>query len=78
MSNDLNARQVRQVYLITYSRASPDVSRQGLADKVVTPFETCGTARVLQWACSQEFHADGGLHYHIVWKSAEDHQRVQK
>ena len=45
MSYDLNARQVRQVYLITYSRASPDVSRQGLADKVVTAFETCGPAR---------------------------------
>ena len=68
MSYDLNARQVRQVYLITYSRGSPDISRQGLADKVVTAFETCGTARVLQWACSQELHADGGLHYHMSLK----------
>ena len=68
MSGDLNSRQVRQTYLITYSRAREDVSRQGFADKVVAAFETCGTALINHWACCQEFHEDGGLHYHMSLK----------
>ena len=68
--SQLNVRRVRQVYLITYSRASADVvpSRNAFAEKVLAAFEACGTARVMMWVCSQEFHRDGGLHYHMSVK----------
>ena len=68
MADDLNSRQIRQVYLITLSRASPDVCREGFATKVVRAFEISTTARVVQWVCSREFHADGGVHYHMAVK----------
>ena len=57
----------RSVYLITYSQATEEWTRQSFADVVVSEFES-GDATVLQWACSEESHEDGGRHFHMAIK----------
>ncbi len=68
-SNELDPRQVRTVYLITYSRA--DVrrfpTREVFSDAVLQAFGNTST-RVLQWVCCQEQHEDGGPHFHMAVK----------
>ncbi|XP_072021057.1 uncharacterized protein [Amphiura filiformis] len=68
-TNELNPRQVRTVYLITYSRA--DVTqfptRTSFSNAVLAAFART-PSQVLQWVCAQEEHADGGLHYHMAIK----------
>ena len=71
METALDTRQVRQVYLITYSRAAPELvdSRQTFARYIVDSFQhTPDAPKVLQWVCSQEKHHDGGIHYHMAVK----------
>ena len=70
MSANLGIRQIRQVYLITYSKAQPNIAatRKEFADKVVNAFNVCGTATILHWACSLEYHFNGAIHFHMCIK----------
>ena len=69
----LNRRQMRSVYLITYSQADAErvPSRDSFAVIVLGSFESADfncRSQVTQWVCSQEYHKDGGKHYHMVVK----------
>ena len=71
--NALSRRQVRSVYLITYSRAQANIiaSRAAFAEVIVDTFNNADpkiSNRVLQWVCSQEQHGDWGIHYHMAVK----------
>ena len=63
-------REVRSVYLITYSQADLDKfqTRDSFASTVVEAFDETrsGLADIVQWVCSQERHSSGGTHYHMV------------
>ena len=64
----LRNRDVRSVYLITYSQA--DIARftkQRFATLIVEIFQE-GDVRVVQWVCSKESHTDGGYHFHLAIK----------
>lgn len=69
MADTLGVRQVRMVYLITYSQADETLcaSRENFAEQVRSSFESVG-AHIIQWVCCQETHQDGGKHYHIAVK----------
>jgi len=67
-------QNARSVYLITYSQANLQIvnSREKFADIILEAFAQ-GTSSnpsnpIIQWCCSQENHADGNLHYHMVIK----------
>ncbi len=69
----LSAREVRSVYLITYSQANVDIvaTREELSRIVLDSFsnaDPCSHSQVVQWVCSQESHRDGGIHYHMAVK----------
>ena len=69
----LSRRQVRSVYLITYSRANAELvdSRNSFACLVLDSFANADdkiTNKVLQWACCEEKHQDGAIHYHMAVK----------
>lgn len=69
-STSLQSRSVRTVYLLTYSKANPDIcsTRQSFSDKVLEAFRSTG-AEVVQWVCCQEEHKqNGGYHYHMAVK----------
>lgn len=75
--NELGDRQVRQVYLITYSQANEDVvtSREHFSEMVLAAYEKSLTAaKVLHWVCSQEYHQDGAIHYHFAVKLNKCHR----
>ena len=65
----LDPRQLRSVYLITYSQADVTrfATRDSFANAVLRAFDPT-PARVVQYACSRESHADGGMHYHMAIK----------
>ena len=71
----LERRQVRQVYLVTYSQADLSLvpNRQVFADKVIESFRQAGI-QVTQWACSMELHQDQGHHFHMVVKLSGLHR----
>ena len=77
-SQALSARQMRMVYLITYSQADERVcaSREEFAAKVVGAF-TAGAINVTHWACCKESHQDGGHHYHIAVKLEKGHRWIR-
>lgn len=66
---ELGSRQVRQVYLITYSQANTTKfpTRRSFAEAVVRSFSQ-RTARVVQWCCARENHQGSGVHYHVAIK----------
>ncbi|CAB4033143.1 Hypothetical predicted protein [Paramuricea clavata] len=67
---ELDSRQVRQVYLVTYSQANTTkfpTSRRSFAEAVVRSF-TQRTASVIQWCCAQENHLRSGVHFHVPIK----------
>ena len=68
----LNSRQVRLVYLITYSQADPLIAatREDFARIVVEAFSktNSGSSELSQWVCSKENHVDHGFHYHVAVK----------
>ena len=71
--NALSRRQVRSVYLITYSRVQADIiaSRTAFAEVNVDAFKNADQKianRVLQWVCSEERHSNGGIHYDMAVK----------
>ena len=69
LSSNLNDRAVRQVYLITYSKAVPQKfpTRESFAQAVVKSFEAINT-KVELWACSKEAHQVNGFHHHMALK----------
>ena len=72
-TSDLNRRQMRTVYLVTYSRTDADIvsSRDSFAVVVLDSFlndDPNAQGKVVQWVCSQESHKDGGNHYHMAVK----------
>ena len=75
----LNFRQVRFVYLITYSQANLHIvpTQEEFSRIVLDSFsnaDPCSGVEVVQWACSQEGHRHGGIHYHMAVKlSARRH-----
>ena len=69
----LRSREVRSVYLITYSRADLEVvaSREEFSRLVLDSFanaDPCTHSEVVQWVCSKEAHRDGGFHFHMAVK----------
>ena len=69
----LHSRQVRFVYLITYSQADLDLvpTREEFSAIVLDSFlntDPFSPVEVVQWACSKEEHRDGGSHYHMAVK----------
>ena len=72
-SESLSARDVRRVYLITYSQANRDIvpTREAFACIVLDAFENAvpkSNCTVIHWVCSQESHVAGGVHYHMAVK----------
>lgn len=57
----------RSVYLVTYSQADGNWSRESYADAVVSTFEQAD-CQAVQWVCSKEDHAEGGHHFHLAIK----------
>ena len=67
---ELKPRQLRSVYLVTYSQADIKKfpSREIFAETVAQLF-TSTNVKVVQWACSMEEHeSTGGYHYHMCIK----------
>ena len=67
--NDRVAGVVRQVYLITYSKADLQKfpTRESFAQAVVKSFEATNT-KIEHWVCSKEAHQVlqvNGFHYHM-------------
>ena len=65
--NNDNQPSIRTVYLVTYSQAAAEWTRESLAEAVVSQFEQ-GQANVKQWVCSEEQHQAGGRHFHLAIK----------
>ena len=66
---ELGRREIRKVYLITYSQANTSKipTRNSFAEAVMNAFKS-GSASVLHWCCSQESHKKSGVHYHMCLK----------
>ena len=66
---ELGRREIRKVYLITYSKAniSKIPTRKFFAEAVIKAFHS-GSANVLHWCCSQESHKKSRVHYHMCLK----------
>ena len=65
---ELDRRTVRKVYLITYSRANPELcpTREIFSEMVIQSFNFArGQVRLLHWAVSKEPHEGGGYHFHM-------------
>ena len=61
---DLNARNVRKVYLITYARVDRNLcdTREDFATKVITAFNfQQGLPRLLHWVVCKEPHEGGWI-----------------
>ena len=81
-STELDVRQSRRVYLITYSKANTKMfpTRESFATAVAVAFAKTG-AEISHWACCLENHKDNGIHYHMIistsklrrWKSVKDY-----
>ena len=65
-----NEPSTRSVYLMTYSKADivkvPDKAK--FINIITDAFNKNGTAKILQYACAIENHADGTPHFHMVIK----------
>ena len=75
-SDSLSSRDVTVVYLITYSQANLEIvpTREVFAPIILDAFDNAvpeSNAAEIQWVCSQESHADGGLHYQVVKLSGQ-------
>ena len=69
LRSNLNDRAVRQVYLITYSKANlrKFPTRESFAQAVVRSFEATNT-KIEHWVCCKEAHQVNGFHYHMAIK----------
>ena len=74
-TKEIGRREVRQVYLVTYSQADTIKfpTRESFADAVVSSFRA-PSARVLHWCCSKEPHKSSGVHYHLCLKLNKSHR----
>lgn len=68
-TEEIGRREVRQVYLVTYSQADTKrfPTRESFAAAVIASFRA-PSASVLHWCCSQESHKSSGVHYHLCLK----------
>lgn len=64
---DLSPRALRRNHLVTLAQANPEQfpDEHSFAAAMVRAFTDCGRD-VTQWACCQEDHQGGGIHYHFV------------
>jgi hypothetical protein len=71
-NQQLHSRQVRTVYLVTYSQVDSTCaqSREEFAKLLVEGFEKTSekSNNVIQWVCSKEPHKTSGFHYHMAIK----------
>ena len=60
----------RSVYLITYSQADIEIvpDKATFITFITDAFNKNGTAKLIQYACAEEKHANGNVHYHAVVK----------
>ena len=74
-TEEIGRREVRQVYLITYSQVdtSKFPTRESFAAAVVASFRS-PSANVLHWCCSKGSHKSGGIHYHLSLKLNKSHR----
>ena len=66
---EINPRNVRKVYLITYARADPNLcdTREDFATKVITAFNfQQGVPTLLHWVACKDPHEGGGFHFHMA------------
>lgn len=65
----LGKKDVRSVYLLTYSQANLDLfpSREEFALAVIRSFSN-GNAKIIHWCCCREKHQNSGEHYHLALK----------
>ena len=66
---EINLRNVRKVYLITYARAHLNLfnTRQDFATKVITAINfQQSRSRLLHWVVCMEPHQGGGFHFHMA------------
>ena len=75
MNECLGVRQVREIYLITYSQVDADLfpTRQSFANIVCEAFMSCNVV-ILQWVCTKENHTQSGFHFHMTVKLKERHR----
>ena len=68
-SKNLARRQVRSVYLITYSQADFQLfsTRESFATAIENAFSSSQTD-LLHWVCCLENHSQVGVHYHMAVK----------
>jgi len=59
---------VRTVYLITYSQAGEEWTRESFSAAVLDAFEN-NESTVRQWVCSKEAHQDGGFTFILLSNS---------
>ena len=66
----LGDRQVRLVYLITYSQADETIvpDRRAFTEMVLSAFSALGSPVPMRWSCCQESHIIGGIHCHMATK----------
>ena len=74
-SESLRSRQVRRVYLITYSQVNVDLcpTRESFATIIQNAFTACNI-QLIQWVCAKEDHAESGFHFHMTVKLSERHR----
>ena len=76
---NLENRQIRSVYLVTYSKANAEIiaSSDSFALVVLDSFNnadpSCKT-EVVQWVCSEERHQSEEIHYHMAVKLDRNHR----
>ena len=70
---EMNARNVRQIYLITYSMVDTErfPTRSSFAEAVVQSFADT-PAKVLQWCCCLEQHVQSSVHFHMAMELDKD------
>ena len=66
-SEEIGARAVRKVYLITYSNANTNLyDREKFSTIVTEAFEAVTRGGLVnQWACCMELHENGAYHFHM-------------
>lgn len=67
--DEMGRRDLRRVYLITYSQADEEKfpTRNSFAVAVLAAFSRTNS-KVIQWCCSLENHKTSGVHYHMCIK----------
>lgn len=72
-NRELGNREIRKVYLVTYSQANTSKfpTRYAFAEAVSKSFDR-GSATILHWCCSQENHKKSGVHYHMCLKLSKN------